>query len=167
MLQKTLFFLPLFPVHFINCFLSGFCHLYLPENEFPDTYPFDTDSMNFPTSNLCFVGLLSMIDPPRSTVPDAVSKCRSAGIKVGILHWRIQWCYRKTHDFVTFKIFHCTDIKYRSRNTYHELQCSLMLFWNCNLEKLLEGPERENGLNLSGNQTTESVWKTLELEIQI
>uniref|UniRef100_A0A8V5HHT5 Sodium/potassium-transporting ATPase subunit alpha n=1 Tax=Melopsittacus undulatus TaxID=13146 RepID=A0A8V5HHT5_MELUD len=60
----------------------GFCHLYLPENEFPDTYSFDTDSMNFPTSNLCFVGLLSMIDPPRSTVPDAVSKCRSAGIKV-------------------------------------------------------------------------------------
>uniref|UniRef100_A0A672V674 Sodium/potassium-transporting ATPase subunit alpha n=1 Tax=Strigops habroptila TaxID=2489341 RepID=A0A672V674_STRHB len=60
----------------------GFCHLYLPENEFPDTYLFDTDSMNFPTSNLCFVGLLSMIDPPRSTVPDAVSKCRSAGIKV-------------------------------------------------------------------------------------
>ncbi|XP_068850835.1 potassium-transporting ATPase alpha chain 2 [Aphelocoma coerulescens] len=60
----------------------GFCHLYLPENEFPDTFQFDTDSMNFPASNLCFVGLLSMIDPPRSTVPDAVSKCRSAGIKV-------------------------------------------------------------------------------------
>ncbi|XP_066495359.1 potassium-transporting ATPase alpha chain 2 [Tiliqua scincoides] len=60
----------------------GFCHLYLPEEEFPDTYPFDTDSMNFPTSNLCFVGLMSMIDPPRSTVPDAVMKCRSAGIKV-------------------------------------------------------------------------------------
>lgn len=38
--------------------------------------------MNFPTSNFCFVGLLSMIDPPRSTVPDAVAKCRSAGIKV-------------------------------------------------------------------------------------
>ncbi|XP_054853340.1 potassium-transporting ATPase alpha chain 2 [Eublepharis macularius] len=60
----------------------GFCHLYLPEQEFPDTYPFDTDSMNFPTSSLCFVGLMSMIDPPRSTVPDAVIKCRSAGIKV-------------------------------------------------------------------------------------
>nr|XP_031531135.1 potassium-transporting ATPase alpha chain 2-like [Vicugna pacos] len=43
---------------------------------------FDTDAMNFPTSNFCFVGLLSMIDPPRSTVPDAVTKCRSAGIKV-------------------------------------------------------------------------------------
>ncbi|CAO2591081.1 Potassium-transporting ATPase alpha chain 2 [Lemmus lemmus] len=60
----------------------GFCHLYLPANEFPQTYPFDVDSINFPTSNLCFVGLLSMIDPPRSTVPDAVTKCRSAGIKV-------------------------------------------------------------------------------------
>ncbi|KAG8434752.1 hypothetical protein GDO86_012920 [Hymenochirus boettgeri] len=60
----------------------GFCHLYLPENEYPDSYPFDTESVNFPTSNLCFVGLMSMIDPPRSTVPDAVSKCRSAGIKV-------------------------------------------------------------------------------------
>ncbi|KAM8926977.1 potassium-transporting ATPase alpha chain 2 [Pelodytes ibericus] len=60
----------------------GFCHLYLPEDEYPDSYPFDTESMNFPTSNLCFVGLLSMIDPPRSTVPDAVAKCRSAGIKV-------------------------------------------------------------------------------------
>ncbi|XP_053308078.1 potassium-transporting ATPase alpha chain 2 [Spea bombifrons] len=60
----------------------GFCHLYLPEDEYPDSYPFDTESVNFPTSNLCFVGLLSMIDPPRSTVPDAVAKCRSAGIKV-------------------------------------------------------------------------------------
>ncbi|KAF6375972.1 ATPase H+/K+ transporting non-gastric alpha2 subunit [Rhinolophus ferrumequinum] len=60
----------------------GFCHLYLPADEFPETYSFDVDAMNFPTSNLCFVGLLSMIDPPRSTVPDAVTKCRSAGIKV-------------------------------------------------------------------------------------
>ncbi|XP_020824449.1 LOW QUALITY PROTEIN: potassium-transporting ATPase alpha chain 2-like [Phascolarctos cinereus] len=60
----------------------GFCHLYLPEDEFPDTYTFDVESMNFPTSDLCFVGLISLIDPPRSTVPDAVMKCRSAGIKV-------------------------------------------------------------------------------------
>ncbi|XP_012863353.3 potassium-transporting ATPase alpha chain 2-like [Echinops telfairi] len=60
----------------------GFCHLYLPPEEFPETYSFDTDAMNFPTSNLCFVGLLSLIDPPRSSVPDAVAKCRNAGIKV-------------------------------------------------------------------------------------
>ena len=37
---------------------------------------------NFPLKDLCFVGLMSMIDPPRAAVPDAVSKCRSAGIKV-------------------------------------------------------------------------------------
>ena len=37
---------------------------------------------NFPLKGLCFVGLMSMIDPPRAAVPDAVSKCRSAGIKV-------------------------------------------------------------------------------------
>ncbi|XP_075419713.1 potassium-transporting ATPase alpha chain 2-like [Tenrec ecaudatus] len=60
----------------------GFCQLYLPADEFPETYSFDIDAMNFPTSNLCFVGLLSMIDPPRSSVPDAVAKCRNAGIKV-------------------------------------------------------------------------------------
>uniref|UniRef100_A0A8C7ZR87 ATPase Na+/K+ transporting subunit alpha 2a n=1 Tax=Oryzias sinensis TaxID=183150 RepID=A0A8C7ZR87_9TELE len=33
-------------------------------------------------SQLCFLGLISMIDPPRAAVPDAVGKCRSAGIKV-------------------------------------------------------------------------------------
>lgn len=32
--------------------------------------------------NLCFAGLISMIDPPRTAVPEAVGKCRSAGIKV-------------------------------------------------------------------------------------
>ena len=32
--------------------------------------------------NFRFVGLMSLIDPPRAAVPDAVTKCRSAGIKV-------------------------------------------------------------------------------------
>lgn len=73
--------------------LPGFCHLYLPADEFPQSYPFDVDTINFPTSNLCFVGLLSMIDPPRSTVPDAVSKCRSAGIKVSVLFLSIYILY--------------------------------------------------------------------------
>lgn len=65
-----------------SCPLSGFCHLYLSEKEFPRGYRFDTDEMNFPTSALCFAGLISMIDPPRATVPDAVMKCRTAGIRV-------------------------------------------------------------------------------------
>uniref|UniRef100_A0AAR2JLI9 Sodium/potassium-transporting ATPase subunit alpha n=1 Tax=Pygocentrus nattereri TaxID=42514 RepID=A0AAR2JLI9_PYGNA len=60
----------------------GFCHFCLPEEQFPEGFQFDTDDVNFPTENLCFVGLMSMIDPPRAAVPDAVGKCRSAGIKV-------------------------------------------------------------------------------------
>ena len=39
-------------------------------------------SVNFPLENLTFVGLMAMIDPPRPSVPEAVAKCKSAGIKV-------------------------------------------------------------------------------------
>uniref|UniRef100_A0A673MVJ5 Sodium/potassium-transporting ATPase subunit alpha n=1 Tax=Sinocyclocheilus rhinocerous TaxID=307959 RepID=A0A673MVJ5_9TELE len=60
----------------------GFCHFSLPDDQFPEGFAFDTEDVNFPTENLCFVGLMSMIDPPRAAVPDAVAKCRSAGIKV-------------------------------------------------------------------------------------
>jgi len=60
----------------------GFAHFYLDQTSFPKGFAFDTDEKNFPTEKLCFVGLMSMIDPPRAAVPDAVAKCRSAGIKV-------------------------------------------------------------------------------------
>jgi len=62
----------------------GFCDFVLPEDDFPKDYPFDIEETppNFPLSGLRFVGLMSMIDPPRAAVPDAVAKCRSAGIKV-------------------------------------------------------------------------------------
>merc|ERR1740131_245064 len=60
----------------------GFCDFSLPTNKYPIGYPFDPDEENFPLNGLRFVGLMSMIDPPRAAVPDAVSKCRSAGIKV-------------------------------------------------------------------------------------
>ncbi|XP_053065415.1 sodium/potassium-transporting ATPase subunit alpha-4 isoform X2 [Acinonyx jubatus] len=59
----------------------GFCFLNLPTT-FSKGFKFDTDEINFPMEDLCFVGLISMIDPPRAAVPDAVGKCRSAGIKV-------------------------------------------------------------------------------------
>merc|ERR1712226_1658639 len=61
----------------------GFCDFGLNPKEFPHGYPFNPDEDNsFPVTGLRFVGLMSMIDPPRAAVPDAVSKCRSAGIKV-------------------------------------------------------------------------------------
>lgn len=62
--------------------ITGFCHVLLPEDQYPKGFAFDTEDVNFQTDNLCFVGLMSMIDPPRAAVPDAVGKCRSAGIKV-------------------------------------------------------------------------------------
>lgn len=58
----------------------------LPEDQYPKGFAFDTDDVNFQTDNLCFVGLMSMIDPPRAAVPDAVGKCRSAGIKVSFFY---------------------------------------------------------------------------------
>ncbi|KAJ8268539.1 hypothetical protein COCON_G00137110 [Conger conger] len=61
---------------------TGFCHYILPSSQFPRGFEFDCDDPNFPTEQLCFLGLISMIDPPRAAVPDAVGKCRSAGIKV-------------------------------------------------------------------------------------
>jgi sodium/potassium-transporting ATPase subunit alpha len=60
----------------------GFCDYELPPEQFPSGYPFDAEAENFPLTGLRFVGLMSMIDPPRAAVPDAVAKCRSAGIKV-------------------------------------------------------------------------------------
>merc|ERR1712038_566146 len=60
----------------------GFAHKWLDPAEYPFGYAFDTESENFPMSDLTFCGLISMIDPPRAAVPGAVEKCRSAGIKV-------------------------------------------------------------------------------------
>ena len=59
----------------------GFCDSHLPLDKFPKGFAFNADDPNYPLTGLRFVGLMSMIDPPRAAVPDAVAKCRSAGIK--------------------------------------------------------------------------------------
>merc|ERR1719285_388788 len=53
----------------------GFCHYYLPADQFPVGFNFDPEAEpnsepNFPLTDLCFVGLMSMIDPPRAAVPE-------------------------------------------------------------------------------------------------
>ncbi|CAG2055170.1 unnamed protein product [Timema podura] len=60
----------------------GFCDCILPAGKYPKGFKFDSDLSNFPLTNLRFIGMISMIDPPRPAVPDAVDKCRAAGIKV-------------------------------------------------------------------------------------
>ncbi|CAK9303887.1 unnamed protein product [Gordionus sp. m RMFG-2023] len=64
----------------------GFCDMWLDPNVYsksgPEKFEFNSEDPNFPLKGLRFLGLVSMIDPPRPTVPDAVAKCRDAGIKV-------------------------------------------------------------------------------------
>ena len=60
----------------------GFAIKELDPKEYPPDKKFDPDDPDLPIDDLCFVGLMSMIDPPRAAVPEAVSKCREAGIKV-------------------------------------------------------------------------------------
>lgn len=60
----------------------GFCDVRLDAKKNPKGFKFDAEDPNFQLKDLRFLGLMSMIDPPRAAVPDAVEKCRSAGIKV-------------------------------------------------------------------------------------
>ena len=65
--------------------MLGFAKLHLNKEKFPKGFGFNTsspDNFNFPMEGFVFVGLLSLMDPPKETVPYAVKKCKSAGIKV-------------------------------------------------------------------------------------
>lgn len=60
----------------------GFADLCLPKDKYPSNFKFDSNSSNFPLVGLRFLGLVSMIDPPRSSVADSILKIRSAGVKI-------------------------------------------------------------------------------------
>lgn len=78
----------------------GFCDLILSER-FTRAYPFSIDPPNFPQKGLRFLGFISLMDPPRPQVLDAVGKCRMAGIKVVMV--------TGDHPVLTFTI---TEIDY-------------------------------------------------------
>ncbi|KAK3825583.1 MAG: hypothetical protein J3Q66DRAFT_107013 [Benniella sp.] len=60
----------------------AFAQLLLSGDQYPDGMVFDKEKKNYPTSNLCFVGLISLEDPPKHGVREAIGRCRSAGIRV-------------------------------------------------------------------------------------
>ena len=54
----------------------------LPPTKFPPGFQFNAHQVNFPINGYRLIGLASMIDPPKATVPDAVAKVKAAGVKV-------------------------------------------------------------------------------------
>ena len=44
--------------------------------------PPNYEEYNFPMQGLTFIGLISLIDPPRDTVPYSILKSKAAGIKI-------------------------------------------------------------------------------------
>jgi sodium/potassium-transporting ATPase subunit alpha len=60
----------------------AFAGLALPGSEYPSDFQFKKESNNVPTSNLTFYGLVSLEDPPKHGVREAIGHCRTAGVKV-------------------------------------------------------------------------------------
>ncbi|KAJ3192007.1 hypothetical protein HK101_007183 [Irineochytrium annulatum] len=60
----------------------AFAALALPEKTYPADFVFEKEPANYPTKDFTFYGLVSLEDPPKHGVREAVGKCRAAGIKV-------------------------------------------------------------------------------------
>lgn len=54
----------------------------LPEDNYPVDYAFSKNDGNYPSTEYCFVGLVSLEDPPKHGVREAIGTLRLAGIKV-------------------------------------------------------------------------------------
>ena len=62
--------------------MLGFAQLTLPSDVYHRNYDYNLENPNFPFREQCFVGIVSLSDPPRDSVPYSVLKCQAAGIKV-------------------------------------------------------------------------------------
>jgi sodium/potassium-transporting ATPase subunit alpha len=60
----------------------GCAQYLLPEDEYPTDYAFSKKDTNYPDSEYCFLGLISLEDPPKHGVREAIGTLRLAGIRV-------------------------------------------------------------------------------------
>jgi sodium/potassium-transporting ATPase subunit alpha len=63
----------------------GLARYHLPKSQYPANHQFQFkgfSDLDIRLDSMTFIGLLSLIDPPRETVPSAIRKCKTAGIKV-------------------------------------------------------------------------------------
>ena len=60
----------------------GCAQYLLPGDIYPTGYEFSKKDMNYPDCDYCFVGLISLEDPPKHGVREAIGTLRLAGIKV-------------------------------------------------------------------------------------
>lgn len=75
----------------------------LPYTEAPEDSPAFADYVSRANNGLEVIGLLGIIDPPRSDIPEAIRICRAAGVRVfmvrkGFLAWRA-WAMEDPAEF--------------------------------------------------------------------
>jgi sodium/potassium-transporting ATPase subunit alpha len=89
----------------------AFAKLNLPEN-FDKNFSFSKDPRNFPDSDFIFVGLLSLMDPPKKGVRKAIAACRTAGIQVVM----VTGDHPLTAEVKIIKILDFLFLGYREKN---------------------------------------------------
>ena len=57
----------------------GFARCIIPARPVSD---YQADNAVMPFTNLDFVGMTALTDPPKEGVPEAITKCREAGVRV-------------------------------------------------------------------------------------
>ncbi|KAI8426229.1 hypothetical protein MSG28_005148 [Choristoneura fumiferana] len=62
--------------------ILAFADLVLDQRKFPLNYEFNADDANFPLDNLRLLGVMGLMDPPRSEVRSAILRVREAGVRV-------------------------------------------------------------------------------------
>jgi len=83
--------------------VMAFAERALDEN-FTKEFEFQQEPLNFPMDNFIFVGVISLVDPPRPTVKKAIQDIQGAGVKVFMMtgdHPKTAQSIAKSLDLIT------------------------------------------------------------------